>query len=387
MHSILVIEDDEAIRETIQEILELNGFKVNLAFNGESGIKQALEHNPDLVLCDVMMPKLNGWETVEAFRSIPALRCTPFVFLTAMSTMVDLRRGMNLGADDYLTKPFDANELITIISNRINKETLRKELSREDSQKQVKEATNELKSKIRQKTKGFFDSMNRAKTIQEAILPSDQKMKELFPNNFNNYMPKYSISGDFYWAKEYDSIKLIAVADCTGHGIPAALLSMTCYALLNEAVGRYQLRSPKEILTKVNELNAEYQRNNSGSFIGDGMDIALCAIDKEHNIVRYAGARRPIYVASSDFSLLSPTQENVRHYSNEKNDMLYELKGSIYSIGSTEPSFLIEEQVFEYRVGDRIYICRDGYADQFGEVSNKKYQSKNLTNLILNTQD
>src|SRR3989338_5179598 len=116
MDKILVIEDEKNIRDTLSEILVLNGYDVECAFNGRNGITKAIEMKPDLVLCDVMMPELDGWQTVKEFRLNPELYCTPFVFMSALSTMQDFRNGMNLGADDYLAKPFDIKELLQIVA-------------------------------------------------------------------------------------------------------------------------------------------------------------------------------------------------------------------------------------------------------------------------------
>ena len=292
MSTILVIEDEKLIRESICDILDLNGYKILSESNGINGLKRAYITSPDLVLCDINMPKLNGLNVLKAIRQNEKLKNTPFVFLSSLSSMHDLRAGMNQGADDYLTKPFHYNELLTIISVQLKKSLQLKKIKREYSRKYI----DNYRGKINEKTKGFFDSLNRAKTIQNVIFPSKQKMEELLPNHFNYFLPKYAISGDFYWARKIKGITLIAVADCTGHGIPGALISMACNISLNNAVDQFNLTKPAEILTKVNSIFLDFMNANQSNISQDGMDICLCAIEPNSKTVRFAGAKRPLYV-------------------------------------------------------------------------------------------
>ncbi len=122
--TILVIEDMPTMREGILEILAYEGYEAIGAPDGVTGIQKARECRPDLILCDVMMPVLNGYETLAAIRSTPGMAITPFIFLTAKSEKADMRHGMELGADDYLTKPFTADELLAAIVSRLDKHEL-----------------------------------------------------------------------------------------------------------------------------------------------------------------------------------------------------------------------------------------------------------------------
>ncbi|QNE38147.1 response regulator [Hymenobacter sp. NBH84] len=121
MKTILLIEDNEALRENTAEILELAGYAVVTAENGKVGVEQALATKPDLVICDIMMPVLDGYGVLHIFNQNPQLSGVPFIFLTAKTERTDLRRGMELGADDYLTKPFDETELLSAITSRLNR--------------------------------------------------------------------------------------------------------------------------------------------------------------------------------------------------------------------------------------------------------------------------
>jgi CheY-like chemotaxis protein len=118
---ILLIEDNDDIRNNIAEILELSNYKVITSVNGKAGVAKAIEIKPDLILCDIMMPELDGYGALHAIKRNDALKNTPFIFLTAKNEHSDFRRGMDLGADDYITKPFDALELLRSVESRLTK--------------------------------------------------------------------------------------------------------------------------------------------------------------------------------------------------------------------------------------------------------------------------
>ncbi|MEM6831364.1 MAG: response regulator [Bacteroidota bacterium] len=117
--SILVIEDQQDIRENIAELLELSNYSVTTAGDGKEGVKQAIETVPDLILCDIMMPQMDGYEVLYLLSKNPSTASIPFIFLTAKAEKSDFRKGMNMGADDYITKPFDEMELLGAIERRI----------------------------------------------------------------------------------------------------------------------------------------------------------------------------------------------------------------------------------------------------------------------------
>ena len=382
MSKILVIEDEALIRESICDVLELNGYETESEPDGEKGLKRASSLKPDLILCDINMPIISGLDVLKAIRADDELKHTPFVFLTALSTMDDLRAGMNLGAEDYLAKPYRNKELISIISHQLKKVEDLKKVGEALSEKNMKD----FKLKIKEKSKGFYDSLNRAKTVQNVILPSNQKMAELLPDHFNYFLPKYSISGDFYWAKKLDNATLIAVADCTGHGIPGALISMAGNISLNNAVEQFGLMKPAEILTKANDLFLDFMNANESNVAHDGMDICLCSIEDNSNLIRFAGAKRPLYLVTKKDNFKPVSGVNNYSELNLEEMTLYEMKGNNCSIGADDLDFHVEDQVFEYNKGDAIYLSSDGYVDQFGGEGDRKFKSKRLKNILLSIQ-
>lgn len=130
--SILIIEDDDVLRENTKEILELSNFRIFCAENGKQGIEKALEYLPDLILCDILMPVMDGYGVLEYLSNNSLTKNIPFLFISAKSDLSEIRLGMNLGADDYITKPFKEKELINAINKRINKfESIKKSYSKE----------------------------------------------------------------------------------------------------------------------------------------------------------------------------------------------------------------------------------------------------------------
>jgi DNA-binding response OmpR family regulator len=127
MKKILLIEDNEDLRSNTAEILELSNYQVISAENGKTGITKAIQEKPDLIICDIMMPELDGYGVLHAVQRNDAIKNTPFIFLTAKTERSDLRKGMESGADDYITKPFDGTELLNAVSSRLKKIDLLKQ--------------------------------------------------------------------------------------------------------------------------------------------------------------------------------------------------------------------------------------------------------------------
>lgn len=122
-HLILIIEDNDDIRESTAEILQFGNYEVLQAVNGKQGVDAAIKHHPDLILCDIMMPELDGFGVLHLLAKNPEASVIPFIFLTAKTERIDMRKGMEMGADDYLTKPFDEMELFAAIECRLNKKS------------------------------------------------------------------------------------------------------------------------------------------------------------------------------------------------------------------------------------------------------------------------
>lgn len=232
----------------------------------------------------------------------------------------------------------------------------------------VDERTQEVKKQksiIEQKNKDMLDSIRYARRIQQAVCIDPEGFKKLFPDSFIYFRPKDIVSGDFYWFKEVNDWLLFAVADCTGHGVPGAFMSLICSELLNRVSTYHNVHKTSDCLNEIDrELKLMMNRSQEHS-AHDGMDISLCAINKKTRMLQYSGAHRPLL-----------------HF---RDGVLTEFKGNTRSIGGnlsenqTVP-FTLHEHLLQ--PGDVLILTTDGYADQFGGENGKKLKFKNFKNLI-----
>ena len=209
---------------------------------------------------------------------------------------------------------------------------------------------------IQHKNNHIMDSIRYAERIQQAILPHDHRVSQLFPEHFILFRPKDIVSGDFYWVNEIDGVVIAAVADCTGHGVPGALMSMIGNTLLNQIVNEKRILDPALILEHLhNGIREALRQEHAESESQDGMDLCLCRI--EPGRVVYAGSRRPLYVVTRQ-----PDQPE-----------LIEIKGDRKSIGGMQKE---DKRVFtnhEFQVTEPVmlYLSSDGFADQPSEQGQK----------------
>lgn len=216
------------------------------------------------------------------------------------------------------------------------------------------------------KNKEIVDSINYAKRLQKAILPQEHVIKENFANSFIVFKPKDIVSGDFYWIEKKDNWTLFAVADCTGHGVPGAMVSVICKNGLSRSVREYNEVDPGKILNITREIVVQ-EFEKSTEEVSDGMDIALCAIKNNH--LKYAGAYNPLWI--------------IRKGENK----IEEYKASKQPIGRfNHSSNFITHEIFLNK-GDLFYIFSDGFGDQFGGAKGKKFKTKNFKELLLSLRE
>jgi transcriptional regulator with GAF, ATPase, and Fis domain len=239
----------------------------------------------------------------------------------------------------------------------------------ESVETKVKERTSEVmrqQAELEQMNKEITDSINYARTIQEAILPFSDRISQSIKDFFIHYQPKAIVSGDFYWFTEVDGKQIMAAADCTGHGVPGAFMSMIGNDMLNDIVNRRGITRPDLILNELHK-GIRYVLKQEQTLNQDGMDIALVEIDKKNKKIYYAGAKNPlIYVCNNECFIV-------------KADKIY--------IGGTQQR---EEQERLFKLNEielssemMIYLFSDGMADQFGGPKGKKFKQKQLMELLL----
>lgn len=221
------------------------------------------------------------------------------------------------------------------------------------------------KELVESKNKEIIDSINYAKRIQRAILPSSGMVKRKLANAFIYFKPKDIVAGDFYWLEERDNKILLAAADCTGHGVPGAMVSLVCNNTLSRTVREFNLTDPALILNMVRDIVIE-SFTNSREEVKDGMDIALISYDMKTNIVEFSGANNNLYIISKG--------------------KLKMLKGDRQPIGKYLVSKDFSKQEIQLYPGDCFYMFTDGYADQFGGENGKKFKTTPFLEMLLSIQ-
>ncbi|TND08373.1 MAG: protein serine/threonine phosphatase [Bacteroidetes bacterium] len=225
-----------------------------------------------------------------------------------------------------------------------------------------KKETDRQKLVIEEKNKDITDSIRYAQRLQQAILPPEKLWMQQLPQSFIFYKPKDIVAGDFYFMEATGDLVFFAAADCTGHGVPGAMVSVVCSNALNGAVKEFGLLEPGKILDKVTQLVLETFRKSENE-VKDGMDISFCCLDKRTNTLTWAGANNPLWYLQAG-------------------EML-ELKADKQPIGSFENPQPFTTHTVRLNPGDLVYIFTDGYADQFGGPDGKKFKYKPMKELLM----
>jgi serine phosphatase RsbU (regulator of sigma subunit) len=241
----------------------------------------------------------------------------------------------------------------------------------EDMEQQVRERTHEVLEKgikLQLAYKEIKDSISYAKRIQESILPADDMITRVFKNSFVFYKPKDIVCGDFYWFSEKDDEAVIAAVDCTGHGVPGALMTVIGNSLLNQIVNFSNITDPAKILVNLDRKLHETLKQHGNIVTNDGMDAAVVRYKIKKREITFAGAKRPMYMF--------------------KKGELIEIKGNKSPIGSFGHDFdkLFSEHKITVNEGDTIYLFSDGLQDQFGGEDGKKFMIKRFRDLLTEIQ-
>ena len=244
----------------------------------------------------------------------------------------------------------------------------------------------EQRDNIERQNQQITDSITYAKRIQQAILPSGEIADKIPGEHFILFKPKDIVSGDFYWATRVKEWLVVTVADCTGHGVPGAFMSMLGVSFLNEIVGKKGITSAGEILNFLRGSIIEaLQQTGQQNEQKDGMDIALCSVNTLTLKLEFAGAYNSLYIVRNAGNEAKSDNAGVKAEGSKP--LLEELKGDKMPIAiydNMEPFINYEMQLNK---GDCIYLASDGYEDQFGGPNDKKFKSRNLKELLIMIAD
>ena len=360
--------DDEQDNLTVFNSAFRRDYEVHLATSGAEGLEILKKHEIQLIITDQRMPEMTGIQFLE--KIIPEYPDCIRMILTGFSDIEAIIQAINTGrVYRYITKPWSKEELKMNIDKALETYHLR-EQNRQPIE-DLKEANQTLEQKVIDRTRKIEAqnqeitcSIQYASKIQHALLPPDEELKKLLPSYFVLSKPRDIVSGDYYWLATKNDKVIIAVADCTGHGVPGAFMSILGVSFLNEIVNKAVTIRANEILNQLcGQVIKSLHQTGKNDEARDGMEMALCVIDFSKNKLQYSGAFRPLYLIHDG--------------------ELKEFKGDSMPIGIYEEedqSFTNTEMVF--KKDDIIYLFTDGYVDQFGGAGRKKFMSENFKKLL-----
>ena len=348
---ILIVDDNPRNLQVLGKYLKNEGFRVEFALDGMSALHWTDRVNFDLILLDIMMPGMDGFELCSILKKDPEKMKIPVIFLTAKIDTESIIKGFDLGAVDYVLKPFNQKELIARVKTQIEIKKSRDEIA------------NNL-NEIKNKNKLITYSIQYAHKIQNAVLKASQNDNCYFKDFFCLSIPKDIVSGDFYWSHKIDNQLLAGVFDCTGHGIPGAFMSILGITLLNETVIIEGIRDPALILNRLREkiISALGQKGHFTE-VKDGMDGSIISYNMEDKNIMYSGSYNPMYLI--------------------RKDEIIEFKADRMPLSHHERMSGFSHQEMKTKSGDKLYLFTDGYRDQFGGNNKKRIGSTRFKELLL----
>lgn len=300
------------------------------------------------------------------------------VLVTALNTKTFLATLKENMVGNLLTV-FILVSLTLVVTSFMFRRIIRKE-------ENIKGELSEVNLLLEEKNTEIVDSINYAKRIQDAYLPDTQVLQYFFPESFILFKPKDVVSGDFYWF--YSTLNndgtnapevFLAVADCTGHGVPGAIMSVICCNALNEATVNKGITDPAKVLDFARDRVIENLKSRTNADTKDGMDIALCKVNRNTREVQFAGANNPLWVVGDE--TVDGCDSSVQIEESDK--VLSEFRASKQPIGMYAAMKPFVTTKFKLEEGDCIYLSSDGFPDQFGGQRAKKLKSLNLKKKLL----
>jgi Response regulator containing a CheY-like receiver domain and a GGDEF domain len=348
---ILIVDDNPKNLQILGNYLKNEGYLIEFALDGKSALDWIGRTEFDLILLDIMMPGMDGFEVCKILKSDPVKQKIPVIFLTAKVDTESIVNGFDLGAVDYVIKPFNQKELIARVKTQIEIKRSRDEIARN-----LKE--------IEYKNKLIKYSIQYAQIIQAAVLKASMNGSDFFPEHFCLLLPKDIVSGDFYWFHRIDKKLLAGVFDCTGHGIPGAFMSILGVTLLNETIIGEGINDPPLILNRLREkiIQALGQKGII-SEVRDGMDGAIISYDLTLKKLVYSGAYNPMYLI--------------------RDNKIIELKGDRMPLSYHSKMTDFSSKEIKTRRNDCIYLSTDGFIAQFGGQKQKKFSSAQFKELLI----
>jgi len=348
--SILIVDDNPKNLQVLGSLLQREGLDVEFALDGKAAVDWVRKKSFNLVLLDIMMPEMDGYEVCRIIKNDKELKDLPVIFITAKTDTESIIKSFETGGVDYITKPFVPEELMVRVKSQIHIQK-----SKEKILLYMKE--------IEIRNRNIRDSIEYARNIQKAVMNNVVKQMDIVPENFVLYLPKDIVSGDFYRYYIVGDICILAVMDCTGHGVPGAFMSILGITLLNEIILYDRILSPEKILESLRDkiMNSLAQNENK-TIVKDGIEGSVVSYDTKRRILSYAGSFNPmLYIHENNMEVIKADRIPIGYF---------EKKGN-FSLKSTK-----------IKKGDIIYLFTDGYIDQFGGPEIRKIMTKGFMVLL-----
>ncbi len=362
--TILIVDDLEDNLFSLNAVLKFEGYIIHKANSGPLALEMASKIQYDCIILDVQMPEMDGFEVANILGKNEFTKNIPIIFLSALgSDKEKVLQGMDSGAIDFLAKPVDPPLIKAKLKLCI------KLSSKYKDSKKIFSAIKQEHSSLQEVNSEFSASLRYAQNIQQAILPTAEVINALFKDNFVIFRPKESIGGDFYYVKEVGNEIIFMCGDCTGHGVPGAMMSMISANIIHNIIDTKKIIVPNLILNAmVREFRKAFRNEFSNITIQDGLEVAICTYYKKEKKLQYAGAGRPIIIANQDG--------------------IKTIKSSSSGIsGNVSENYDFELNEFDIEEGDQLYLYSDGIVDQFGGPHNKKFMTKRLVQLLSSNLD
>lgn len=340
---VLIVDDQPANINMLGAALQQD-YELSVATNGEDALRIAhSEPQPDCILLDIVMPGKDGMQVCKELKEDQQTHDIPVIFITAMSEEEDETKGLELGAVDYITKPFR----VPIVQARVRAVlALKQEM---DKRMQLTRRLRQANIELEEANRHIMSSIEYAQGIQRAFLPDSECLDSYLKDYFIIWDPKDIIGGDIYWFHGTEQRFFMAIMDCTGHGVPGAIMTMIAGTSLDRVVKDFQLTTPADVLQKLNRMvKGALARRQTSRLADDGLDLGLCRFDRETHELVFSGARIAVYVV--------------------RENSVQEIRGDRCSIGyrSSDPDFVFSEHRLLLLPDDKIYLTTDGYLDQPG---------------------
>ncbi len=349
--SVLIVDDNPENLQVLGNYLQKEGYDLEFALDGRSALDWIDSKNFDLILLDIMMPGMDGFDVCTHIKCNLKNMHIPVIFLTANSDTDSTIKAFDLGAADYVTKPFNQKELLARVNTQIEIKKRGDEVSR-----YLKELEN--------KNILITGSIKYAKSIQTAVFKSSQNISEYCTDQFTLTIPKDIVSGDFYWSANINGKYLIGVFDCTGHGVPGAFMSLLFVTFLNDIVKVGKVYEPHLILNRLRERVIDsLDQKGIVMEMHDGMDAAMISYDHADRVIHFSGAFSKMYLI--------------------RNDKIMEFKGDRMPVSYYDIMKDFSSQEIKVCKNDMVYLFTDGYKDQFGGPRGKKFGKENFKKILI----